>query len=200
MWSICTDAKYNTKTLPRQREDKYRMAWHDSKIIYLAPLVFSSMVFVESEETICCPVIMGGWGGGDWKYGEQIKLRENGRHCPRTYSSFLSACSKSAVLINIPSDISWRVCARARISTCWCIHTCFVCVCVCVSYLTLIIFKSRLFLSLACWYAVNVLLLLCKNLFYLFIYFSWCSKTVTDGLLSAQEMCFFSVLGKWVEY
>lgn len=55
------------KTLPRQFDDKYRTAWHDSKIIYLAPLLFSSMVFVKSEETICCPVIMGGWGGGDWK-------------------------------------------------------------------------------------------------------------------------------------
>lgn len=53
------------KPFPSQLDNKHRMAWHNSKIIYLAPLLFSSMVFVESEETICCPVIMGGQGGGD---------------------------------------------------------------------------------------------------------------------------------------
>lgn len=98
------------KALPGQLDNKHRMVWHGSGIIYLASLLFSSMVFVKSEETICCPVIMGGQGGGDWKWGEQIKLRENGRRCPRTYSTFLPACSKSAILIIIPPDISWLLC------------------------------------------------------------------------------------------
>lgn len=55
------------KALPGQLDNKHRMVWHGSGIIYLASLLFSSMVFVKSEETICCPVIMGGQGGGDWK-------------------------------------------------------------------------------------------------------------------------------------
>ena len=56
-----------------------------------------------------------------------------------------------------------------------------VCVCVslfvCVSYLTLIIFKSGLFLSLA-----DMLSMWWRWLRNLFFFLSWCSKTVTDGL------------------
>ena len=164
MWSICTDVcstvqnnlspvslTTNTEWLGTTQKKK-------KKIIYLAPLLLSGMVFVESEETICCPVIMGGQGGGDWKWREQIKLRENGRRCPRTRGTFLPTCSKSVVLINIPSDISWHVgvCACVWVHllcVCVCVCVCPQCVracsCVCVSYLTLIIFKSGLFLSRA---------------------------------------------------
>lgn len=116
VWMLLTVQKKTKNLSPcSQLDNKHRMAWQDSKIIYLAPLLLSSMVFVESEETICCPVIMGGQGGGDWKQGEQIKLRENDRRCPRTSSTFLPTCSKSAILINIPSDI------------------CCLCVCVCTA-------------------------------------------------------------------
>lgn len=115
---------------PGRLHNKHTTAWHKSEITYLAPHLFASMVFVESEETICCPVIMGGRGGGNRKWEEQIKLGENGRSCPRTCSTSMSSCSKSADLINIPSDVSWLgltyclllcvcVCARARACLCF---------------------------------------------------------------------------------
>lgn len=150
------------------------MAWLNSKKLFIwlpfSSSSSSSVGFVKSEETICCPVIMVGQGGWGLQIGKGNKIERKWQLLSQNLQ-YLAPCLQQACHLNknlfliSPGDSGLVL---ACVCVCTCTPVCPVDVLAyALHYLTLIIFKSGLFLSQA-----DMLSVWCRLLKPLFFPFS----------------------------